>query len=220
MASGSSNLKKQKLAKVAIARANVIEINASEITTDTIAKVSSMSQSLGITFDGNNNVSANSTNQDIDDLQAVVSLPIAYCSYTTTPSLVLTTTFQKVTGWSSFITPLNVTEASGTFTASVGGIYEWHLERVYQNTDKHPTGIINLYLEVRKNGVTVFSRMAPIQSATANDEPTISAFNSPFILEITANDYFEFYVKADDDGSNPSDTQLIQMQITADKIHN
>lgn len=157
---------------------------------------------------------------ELDDINALIANPVAYCCYAVAPALVLTTTFQKVTGWTPLVTPVNVTEVSGTFTAVVDGIYEWHFERIYQNTDKNPIGIINLYLEVRLNGVTVFSRTAPTMSATANDEPAINTFNSPFILEVAANDYFEFYVKADDAGGNPLDTQLIQMQITADKIHN
>ena len=220
MASGRGSYARQKLAKVAIAKTNTVQVDVEGIAGDTISKLSSLSQGLGVTYDVNNNLVDNDIRADVDELQAVVALPVAYCCYGVSPALVLTTTFQKVTGWAELITPLNVTEVSGTFTATIGGIYEWHLERIYQNSEKSPVGITTLYIEVQKNGVTVFSRTAPIQSATANDEPMVSAFNSPFILEVTAGDYFEFYVKADDDGGNPSDTQLIQMQITADKIHN
>ena len=55
------------IAKSALAKANRIQ---SGETTTTDARVSPMAQSLGITFDSNNNVNTNQTNDDISDLQA------------------------------------------------------------------------------------------------------------------------------------------------------
>lgn len=218
MANGKSN---RKLAKVALAQNRVISSDHVKNYNNPHA-VSKSQVGLGNvdnTSDLNKPIS-NAVQDELDDINELIANPISYCSYSSDTNILLTTTFQKVTVWSPLITPVNITESSGTFTAVEDGIYEWHLERIYKNTDKTPSDVVMIYLEVRKNGSTVFSRTSPIMSATANDEPCIAMFNSPFILEVTANDYFEFYVRGEDDGSNPNDTSLIIMQLTADKIHN
>jgi len=54
------------LAKTALAKINNVEAGT---TTTVDARVSPLSQSLGVTYDSNNNVTSNQTNDDIADLQ-------------------------------------------------------------------------------------------------------------------------------------------------------
>ena len=70
MASGRSSAGKQKLAKAALAKSNRVVIDFGDINNTIISQLGSLSQSLGVTYDGNNNVSYNATNVDIDNLQA------------------------------------------------------------------------------------------------------------------------------------------------------
>ncbi len=65
MASGSSNPNKQLLAKVALAKTNTVQVDVTGIAGDTIDKLSNLSQSLGVSYDGNsvsNNTTANKVN--------------------------------------------------------------------------------------------------------------------------------------------------------------
>lgn len=144
---------------------------------------------------------------------------IAYCGYTTNPNILLTTTFQKVIGWTELVAPVNTTHSNGTFKSLIDGIFEWHLERIYTNADNSPLMPITLALEVRKNGISVFNRELIIGAATNPSEPNASAFTSPFIFAISANDTFEFFVKASMGAVNPISTRLVRMQMTANKIH-
>ena len=67
---------------------------------------------------------------------------------------------------------------------------------------------------------TGVNRETIIAAATANDEPSVVSFASPFIFEVQSGDYFEFYIKAMENGNNPLDTRLSLMQLTTHKIHN
>ena len=60
----------------------------------------------------------------------------SYCGYTCAPSLSLTATYQKLSGFTEIVEPFNVSELNGDFTALSSGIFEWHLERIYQNNVK------------------------------------------------------------------------------------
>lgn len=151
--------------------------------------------------------------------QNLIYEDIGYCGYTTAPNILLTTSFQKVTGWTELVAPVNTTYLNGTFTSLIDGIFEWHLERIYTNSDNSPLTPITLALEVRKNGIAVFNRELIISAATNPSEPNASAFTSPFIFAISANDTFEFFVKATMGVISPISTRLVRMQMTANKIH-
>ncbi len=58
------------LAQAALGKANSISAGT---TTTVDARVSPLSQSLGVTYDSNNNVTGNQTNYDIADLQARIT---------------------------------------------------------------------------------------------------------------------------------------------------
>lgn len=167
------------------------------------------------------NVAA-SVNALIDEVNALSALSFspAYCDYTTAPNITLTTTPQIVTGWVGDLPPVNITESAGRITVNADGIYNITLERIYENDDNNPTLQVFVDIEVRKNGVAIFTREAPIPSATANDEPAIMTFTTPSLRMVSASDYFEVFVWGSDNGANPQDTRLIRMKITADKVHN
>ena len=149
----------------------------------------------------------------------VVTTP-SYCCYENIASITLNSTYQKVTGWSPYFTTSNITYSNGVFTTNSTGVYEWHLERRYINYDINPSQPITIMIEVRKNGVPIYNRETIIAAATANDEPSVVTFASPFIFEVQSGDYFEFYAKAMENGNNPLDTRLSLMQLTAHNIHN
>ena len=164
----------------------------------------------------------NNSNKAITfDVIKYVPLKPAYCSFTTENILQLNNSFQKVdTGWTEVVTPVNISYLDGIFTTLESGVFQWNLERIYDNHDQNPSSPIELFIEVRKNGINVFERDIVIGSATGPAEPTTITFNSPFIFTVETNDYFEFYVKATEGDGSPSDTNLIRMQISANKIYN
>ena len=143
----------------------------------------------------------------------------AYCGYTSAPALALTNGFQKVTGFTPTITPVNITESTGTVTINRDGVYAFDLERIYINEDTSPSQPIMLYIELRKNGITLISRNLIIGAATSNDEPAIAAFSTPLLLEVVSSDYFEIYVKAEEGVGSPSDTQLARANFTISRTH-
>lgn len=154
-----------------------------------------------------------------DRVTALENPVVSYGAWTDEPNLALTNVFQKVTGFIPMTTPVNITESNGTFTAGVAGVYTWFLERIYVNGDTNPTPPITLTLEVRRNGIPEFTRTAIISAATAGDEPSTATFSTPFIQTVAEDDYFEFYVKAEEGTGSPSDTVLTRMQLTAHKIN-
>lgn len=168
------------------------------------------------------NISTNNTNaiQGItDNATSISELQVkSYCNYYVNPSLPLTNIYQKVTSFVPTIAPVGITEDNGTFTASISGIYHWNIERVYTNGDTNPSTPIEIYIEIRKNSVALFSRTAIISAATAADEPSIISFNSPFISEIESGDTFEFYFKSTEGINSPTDVVLTHMQMSANKI--
>lgn len=154
-----------------------------------------------------------------DDISTVTTTP-SYCCYENVAEVTLTNAYQKVNGWSPYFTSDNITYSNGVFTTNTDGLFEWHLERRYVNYDINPSEPITIMIEVRKNGIAIYNRETFIGAATAHDEPSIVAFCSPFIFEVTSGDYFDFYVKAQENGNSPIDTRLTIMQMTAHKIHN
>lgn len=153
------------------------------------------------------------------DIEKIPLVP-AYCSYTNEPNLTLTSTFQKVTGWSELITPVGIVLADGDFTALISGVYQWNLERIYQNFDSNTNDIIKIFIEIRKNGNVVFSRDIVVNDAKSPQSPTTVPFNSPFIFDVEAGDVFNIYVRATDGVNEPDDTRLIRAQLSANKIYN
>jgi len=146
----------------------------------------------------------------------------AYCSYKSSPNLKLTSTYQKLTVFEELIPPVNISELNGDFTALSYGIFEWHLERIYQNTDQNPSELpIQLYIEVRRNGIAAVDIDAPIGTATNPNEPVPAEFSTPFIFKVEKGDIFNFWFKSEDGiGVDPLNIRLVRVQIIANKIHN
>ena len=61
---------RDRKARSALAKANTVSINVESIYEDDRQKFQALSQDLGITFDGNNNVDENNTNDRLDALEA------------------------------------------------------------------------------------------------------------------------------------------------------
>lgn len=80
----SKGIRGKKLAKAALAKSNTVQADLSGISGETVAKLSSLSQSLGVTYDGNNNVDNNSTNNRLDALESSVGTTVitANANYT------------------------------------------------------------------------------------------------------------------------------------------
>jgi hypothetical protein len=146
----------------------------------------------------------------------------SYCAYTCEPSLSLTAEYQKVSGFTELVAPYKVLHQDGDFTALSYGIFEWHLERIYMNGDQNPSDPpVKIYIEVRKNGIHVFNRDAPMGSANNPNEPSVSTYSSPFIFNVEKGDIFNFWFKGEDGvGVDPQDVKLIRVQMIANKIHN
>lgn len=146
----------------------------------------------------------------------------SYCSYTSAPNLALTSTYQKLTVFDELIPPVKVSLVNGDFTALAGGVFQWHLERIYQNNDQNPSDPpVQLFIEVRKNSLPIFSRQAPMGSANSPSEPSIDTYSSPFIIKVDKGDVFNFWFKAEDGlGSTPQNVSLTRVQLIANKIHN
>ena len=164
---------------------------------------------------------ANESNKAVtnEDISKVNTIPV-YCNYVNLTPMTLNSVYQKVMGWSPYYTTTNITYSNGVFTTLVDGVFEWHLERRYSNYDPSPIQPILITLDIRKNGISIYNKESNIGAATKVTEPAIIAFTSPFIFEVNANDHFEFYVKAMEDGNNPTDTRLSSMQLSANKIYN
>ena len=157
-----------------------------------------------------------------DGINLLTPTTVTYCDYSTTPSLKLTTTPQIVTGWSENITPFGISESNGRFTVNDSGVFKIDLERIYENDDNNPSDKVFITISVYKNSdpIAIFTRTAPIASATANDEPAIDTFTTPSMQTVNSGDYFEVYVSGEDNGLDPQDTELIRMKIVANKVHN
>ena len=143
----------------------------------------------------------------------------AFSDHSRLTPIALTTTPQLVTGWTENIVPVDITEDTGVFTVNNAGTYSIQLERIYKNTDNNPSVGVNLTIDVRKNGVTSFTRTAPITAANAPSEPSIDTFTTPFIKHVEVGDYFEVYVSAEDDGSPPAGTNLVNMRVVTHKVY-
>lgn len=148
-----------------------------------------------------------------------IPVSFAYCSYGTDTAIPLTTTFQNVIGWTEQITPKNISYSNGVFTAVLGGVYEWILERQYINADSNPNDGVVLTIEIRKNGQIFAERSANIATAANPNKPVYSEFASPFIINVEAGDTFSFWVKGDDGGINPTAASFIIGQLVANRIN-
>ena len=152
------------------------------------------------------------------EIDKIVQSPKAYCSYISNSNMTLTTSFQSIVNWTEISTPLNISESNGVFSPLVEGVYYFTLERIYLNYDQSPTQPITLYIEMRKNSNIVFERNAIISSATKSTEPATISFSTNAIISANKDDEFEFRFRAMMDGSNPLDTRLKLIQISAHKI--
>lgn len=161
----------------------------------------------------------NATQGITDNATAISELQTkSYCNYYVEPLLPLTNAYQKATSFVPAIAPVGITEDNGTFTANLSGVYQWNIERVYTNGDTNPSTPIEIYIEIRKNSIALFSRTAIMSAATAADEPSIISFNSPFISEIESGDILEFYFKSTEGIDSPTDVVLTHMQMSANMI--
>ncbi len=154
-----------------------------------------------------------------DDATLLEFQDTAYCGYSVAPALVLTNVYQKVVGFAPTVAPRNITLVDGIITVGVTGIYTINLERIYTNEDTAPNQPVKLFLDIRRNSISEFTREAIIGAATANDEPSISAFTSPLILDVVAGDTFEMHSKAEEGLGSPSSTQLVKVNFTIDRTH-
>jgi len=159
----------------------------------------------------------------IDGSRVITESDLAYCSYgNLTPEMQLTNAFTKIVNVTPFITPSQVSLTSGTFTVTNEELEIWRFsfERIYRNEDTSPTTPVKIYIQMKQNGVVVFSRDAVIGAATAADEPSILAFSTNRIIPVNNGDQFEFEVKAAETTSNntPADTYLTNFEVTAHKI--
>lgn len=73
---------------------------------------------------------------------------------------------------------------------------------------------------MRKNGDIFFERNAVIGSATGPSEPSTYPVTTDTIIPVSANDYFQFRVRATMNSGNLLKCKLALMQITANKVHN
>lgn len=73
MAVGRSSVGKDKLAKVALAKANTIQVEVTGIAGETVTRVNNMATSLGIGFDANNNITTNTVNDRLDVLEGATA---------------------------------------------------------------------------------------------------------------------------------------------------
>jgi hypothetical protein len=61
---GANDARKQKLAKAALAKANTVSVNVEGVYEDSRQQFNALSQNMGVTYDGNNNVTANQVKSD------------------------------------------------------------------------------------------------------------------------------------------------------------
>lgn len=146
--------------------------------------------------------------------------PIAYCDYSSNSVLALTNVFQKATlGFTEGITPVNITETNGVFVPLVGGIYKYLIQRVYHQHDSSPLPPIELFIEMRVNGVATFSSTSMIGASTSPQEPVALSFTTPFIGEMFGGEQVTFWFKATEGTGSPSNTELVYLKVVANKIH-
>lgn len=167
-----------------------------------------------------------SIQSEINELQNATPVPSG-CDFKVVPNLLLTTTPTVLTGWTSDDPLYNqgVSESGGEFTVVNAAVYKVDLERVYQNNDNNPALLVNVTItvEAKPDGgsyAPIFSRTAPISSATANDEPAILSFTTPTNLPITANSKFRILVSAEDGGGNPQECYFVRAKVVANAVRN
>ena len=151
---------------------------------------------------------------------SVEDVPIMYFDIASNPSLALTSTPQMVSGWTKIVPAVGADITDGRTTFNESGILQVSLERIYQNDDQDPNDVVEVTIEVRKNGVTLFTRSSTISSATRADEPAIASFTSNGIRDINSSDYFEVYVSGTDGDVNPASTILKSIRMIGNLIHN
>jgi len=148
------------------------------------------------------------------------NVPVMYFDIASNPSLPLTSTPQLISGWTQVIPSVGVSVSDGSITFSESGILQVSLERVYQNNDQNPTLVVEVDVDVRKNGVSLFSQKNIISTATNINEPAIASFTSVGIREISTDDSFEIYISATDGVTEPQSTLLKSIRMVGNLIHN
>jgi len=139
-----------------------------------------------------------------------------YFSYVNDTGLTLTTTPQLVTGYdvSDLLTPEGVTESDGVFTATKSGGVLVNVTRTYKNSDTNPSDEVDVTIDMRINGLSVFTNKLPIPPATNPGGDGAMVIPTTFPLRAAKGDYFEIYVSAKDDGADPENARLVRLSVT------
>ena len=142
--------------------------------------------------------------------------------------LVLTNAWQVVQGdWAEGVTPVGITfdNATGVFTLTTTGRWRPTIERIYHQHDTNPATPININIKVQTSDDEItwvdtdFERVSIISAASANDEPAVQSFTTDFFVDVTSTPvYFRILSKADEDGANPTLTELILVKVTSNII--
>lgn len=147
--------------------------------------------------------------------------PTGYCDFSVNPTLTLTTTPTVVTGWvENEVAPaVGISESGGEFTVTTDGIWRSSLERVYENGDNNPALLVTVTIAIEEDTgggyVELWTRTAPLMSATANDEPAILSFTTPSNRVVLAGTKLRILVSGQDGGGNPADARFIRAKFVA-----
>lgn len=147
--------------------------------------------------------------------------PTGYCDFSVNPTLTLTTTPTVVTGWvENEVAPaVGISESGGEFTVTTDGIWRSSLERVYENGDNNPALLVTVTIAIEEDTgggyVELWTRTAPLMSATANDEPAILSFTTPSNRVVLAGTKLRILVSGQDGGGNPADARFLSAKFVA-----
>ena len=133
---------------------------------------------------------------------------------------ILTISPQLISGWTQIVPSVGVEVTGGVITFSESGILQVSLERIYQNSDQNPTLVVEVTVDVRKNGESLFSQANTISTATNINQPAIASFTSNGIRELTSEHYFESCISATDGVVEPESTILNSIRMVCNLIHN
>jgi hypothetical protein len=150
----------------------------------------------------------------------VETAPIkSYHEHETSTEITLTSTPQLIDNWTATIDPVNFSEVNGQIVCAEDNLYQTFFERTYLNYDQSPIDTVNITLDIKANGVSIYTNTLPIAAATKTTEPAVLALTTPFLARLTEADYVEFYVSAEDDGLDPADCRLVYAKTSAHAIY-
>lgn len=146
--------------------------------------------------------------------------PRLYGTWSFTGPLALTTTLTKVTGWvvNSDLSPVGVSLINDSIVLSKSAVIEYILERSYRNGDANPADEVDATVEIRKNGVPVFTNTAPISPATNPGGDGVLPITGAFEDAGEVGDSYEMWVSGIDGGANPSDANLSRARLSVKAI--